>query len=289
MSMSRTLSAALQYAQHGWHVFPCRGKVPATPNGLKDATTNPQSLRRMWFSGANVAIVAGPSNLVIIDVDNKHGVDGTESLARMQRTLCDLPPTLEAGTPNNGQHHFFSEPAGMCIRPSVGKLAPGIDIRAGASYVVATPSVIGGRAYSWTARQAPMHLPSQWVDALRDEPRSTTPTTNPAQTRPNDGRVRAYCLAALRREADALATTASGQRNDTLVRSAARLGGLLATGGIDRIEIETALGWACEQWNARSVRKDSETITRGLDFGSEHPREVDWNDQNDHETRKTNE
>ena len=30
------LAAALQYASRGWRVFPCKGKIPLTPDGQVD-------------------------------------------------------------------------------------------------------------------------------------------------------------------------------------------------------------------------------------------------------------
>jgi hypothetical protein len=38
-------TAALQYAAHGWPVFPVRGKEPRTRHGFKDATVDAGQIR----------------------------------------------------------------------------------------------------------------------------------------------------------------------------------------------------------------------------------------------------
>ena len=106
-SQSRThrvnpcLTAALDYARRGWPVIPlhtltadgcsCRGecssvaKHPRTEHGLKDATTDKETIRRWWqeWPDANVGVVAGAaSGLVVLDVDPRHG--GDESLRELE-------------------------------------------------------------------------------------------------------------------------------------------------------------------------------------------------------------
>ena len=46
----RNLRAALAYAKAGWRVFPCTPgeKVPATSNGVKDATSDEWQIRAWW-------------------------------------------------------------------------------------------------------------------------------------------------------------------------------------------------------------------------------------------------
>ncbi|MDW8069742.1 MAG: bifunctional DNA primase/polymerase, partial [Anaerolineae bacterium] len=43
----RILETALQYATRGWHVLPLKpkNKHPLTPHGVKDATTDPETIR----------------------------------------------------------------------------------------------------------------------------------------------------------------------------------------------------------------------------------------------------
>ena len=74
-SMPSTLGiTALTLAGKGLAVFPCRqrDKRPATVHGLKDATTNAETIRQWWESEPelNVAVATGmPSGIFVLDVD----------------------------------------------------------------------------------------------------------------------------------------------------------------------------------------------------------------------------
>ena len=97
---------ALRYAVRRWHVFPVHwprdgvcscgkpdcgtssAKHPLTPNGLKDATTNPEQIRNWWtrWPYANIGIVTGKvSGIVVVDVDPEKG--GMESWADLQTSM----------------------------------------------------------------------------------------------------------------------------------------------------------------------------------------------------------
>lgn len=131
--------SAARYAERGWPVFPCNGKVPLTEHGMLDATTDPRQVEEWWrqWPGANVAIATGAgSGLVVLDVD---GDEGTESLRRLERDHGDLPRMWSVVTPSGGQHFYFRHP-GREVPSSAGKLGPGLDIRADGGYVIAPPS-----------------------------------------------------------------------------------------------------------------------------------------------------
>src|SRR5262249_31034491 len=111
LRMPAMLRSALTYAGKGMHVFPClpRDKRPATVNGLKAATADPDTIRRLWQHDPqfNIAIATGtPSNIFVLDVD---GVDAEAELRRLEAQHGVLPPTVEVITAR-GRHVYFRMP-----------------------------------------------------------------------------------------------------------------------------------------------------------------------------------
>jgi putative DNA primase/helicase len=86
-------------------------------------------------------------------------------------------------------------------------------------------------------------------------------------------RERTYCLTAIKSEADKLRSTPDGQKHPQLVRSAARLGGLLHTGTITEQEIEAELFDAVKD-RAADPQKARRTIREGIRYGRIHPRQI---------------
>ena len=160
---------ALRYAARGRHVFPVHwprdgvcscgkpdcgkksAKHPLTPNGLTDATTNPEQIRNWWaqWPYANIGIVTGKvSGIVVVDVDPEKG--GMESWVDLQ-DIHGRIDTLTSLTGGGGMHLWFQAPADE-LKSTAGTIAPGIDTRAEGGYVVAPPSLhISGQRYAWEA------------------------------------------------------------------------------------------------------------------------------------------
>ena len=161
---SDLLTAALAYAEHGWHVFPLQtnGKIPlATEDlsvdgqgkegGFKVATTDEITIRTWWtkWPRANIGIATGASYLAVVDMDVKEGKPGRTSWAALMEEIGpENSATLCAMTPTGGQHFYYAA-GGYEIPSSADKLAPGLDMRSRGGYVVAPPSRIGSTEYTW--------------------------------------------------------------------------------------------------------------------------------------------
>jgi hypothetical protein len=145
------LDHALRYAREGCKVFPCAGKVPATPNGFKDATTDEATIKA-WFENLdyNIAMVPGDSGLLVVDVDT----NADPSL------IHQLPPTYVVRTPSGGFHYYYQTNEKFGNK----KLAANIDIRNAAGYVLVPPSP----GYVLIDPRTPVPLPEWVAEKLRN-------------------------------------------------------------------------------------------------------------------------
>ena len=149
------IRTALALAARGFHIFPCRprDKRPATANGLKDATTDPDIIRVWWTQqpDSNVAIATGPaSGIFVVDVD---GLDAEAGLRQLEAEHGALPATVEVITAR-GRHIYFRWPQEP-VRNSAGKIGTHIDVRGDGDYVLCPPSIHpSGRRYSWSVDSA---------------------------------------------------------------------------------------------------------------------------------------
>jgi putative DNA primase/helicase len=111
------LDAALYHAQAGRPVFPCSptDKRPAIPkaaggSGFKDATTDEAQIRAWWarYPDAVPGMPTGARvGVWVLDVDDKPGKTGRETLARLVAAFGALPETVETITATGGSRLFF--------------------------------------------------------------------------------------------------------------------------------------------------------------------------------------
>ncbi len=160
MDNAELLSAALEYAAAGFRVFPLAagGKTPLTGHGFKEATTDPEQVRRWWASrpNANIGIAAGKTAggafLTVVDLDKKpeKGVNGFATLYEWQKENGVLPATLTAKTGGGGYHYYFISHEPFKNGANILGENSGVDIRSEGGYVVAPPSIHkSGARYEW--------------------------------------------------------------------------------------------------------------------------------------------
>lgn len=204
-----TLDDALRLARAGWAVIPLNGKVPRTPHGVKDASTDPRQLLTWWRSGNHNIGARVPDDLIVLDVDPQNG----GSLAELEaRADCALPPTLtvHSGRATGGQHRYHLHPGGPV---SSTRLPPGIDVKTSRGYCVMPPSIhpATGLPYRWESRP-PVALPAQVIALLRPP----APKRPPRSTGRGELPKRALYLARYVEQLD------EGQRNAGLFWAACR-------------------------------------------------------------------
>lgn len=153
--MGAILDYALDYAEAGYAVIPVKpsDKAPYTAHGLKEATTDPETIRGWWnrWPDANVAVACGKvsHDIIVLDVDVKQGKNGLQSVTAWQAAHDYFPETVVAHTPSGGYHYFFrvSDPG---IYKNRVEAIPGVDIRGDGAYVVVYPSANeSGKMYTW--------------------------------------------------------------------------------------------------------------------------------------------
>lgn len=134
------LQSALDLARRGFRVFPLEvgGYTPAVKGWQQLATRDEDQIRKVWSARAfNIGVATG-DGLLVTDVDNKNGKNGTAALK-----AYGLPPeafdTFTVQTPTGGFHVYFSGPD---VTNSVGRLGDGLDVRSAGGYVVGPGSVL---------------------------------------------------------------------------------------------------------------------------------------------------
>lgn len=246
---SDLLNHALDYARRGWRVLPLHScaegtctcgnpkctspaKHPLIPNGVHGATTDEATVRYWWTESpdANVGVAAG-KGLLVIDIDAKS--NGLKSLAELEAQHGALPTTPTVATGGGGKHFYLRLPEGATISNRAG-VAPGIDVRSDAGYVVAPPSLhASGHRYEWTVPpETPLADVPPWLLAMLGEA-----SARPAKT--------TKCLTlTVQVSGEDLEThrgACEGQRNAVLCR----LIGVHLARGDDPNDIEAlALAWA---------------------------------------------
>ena len=183
------MTDALALAADGYRVFPLvyGDKRPATPNGFKDAVSEPDDVARLFGKARrNIGIATG-YGLTVVDVDEYKG-----------GALPDgLPPTRVIRTGSGGTQHYYRTPIDAGIRDSVAKVAPAVDIRSDGGYVVgpgshlfAANSKVGRDGDYVVEDDEPIaDMPPEWIERCKAAVASGfVPLTDDALPQAGEGR-----------------------------------------------------------------------------------------------------
>jgi len=165
-------SALAQYwIEQGYSIFPV-GSNKKPHNGYKWGDypiTDISEAALRWNGGnkgAGVGIITGKkSNLLVLDIDNKNGVDGSASLEELEMQYGKLPETFMVQTPSGGYHYYFKyNDCGLTIDAGV---LEGVDYRGESGYVVAAGSLTKDGQYTIVSDHPVANAPKWLVDVLK--------------------------------------------------------------------------------------------------------------------------
>ncbi len=274
-------TAAAQYAANGYRVFPLepRGKTPRTEHGVKDATTDAETVARWWraMPDANIGIATG-QGLLVLDID---GADGAASLAELEDLFGPLPktPTQKTG---KGRHYLFKVDGP--VKNSASRIGKGIDTRGDGGYIVGGPSIHpNGDAYAWDPDARPPKLdaapcPAWILDALRPKisERASVQAEPPAEA--DRDTLSRYANSALDQEFANVSGAGKGTRNRTLNAAAFSLGQLVGAGLLPEPLVISTLQTAaqnCGYLAEEGPQHVDRIIASGLAAGIAKPRVVE--------------
>lgn len=281
------LAAAVDYAARGFPVFPifemsdgqcsclagatCRdpGKHPRTTGGFKAATTDPEKIRAWWTRWPNANIGISTRRLFVLDSDPGHA--GDETLAGLLAENGELPKTPMARSGGRGLHLYFKEPK-EGARCSVGKIGPGLDVRAQGGYIIAPPSNHrSGGTYTWLDdldKVDPAEPPAWLVDLARRPEAKIDDNPPPIKRSKSTG---GYGRKILEGNCRVIAAAPERSRNNTLNREAFWIGRIVGNGDISEPDALSALHVAGE---ACGLGEDevTTTVARALQAGITQPR-----------------
>jgi len=293
---TRLLTAALDAAQRGWHVFPLRpgSKQPAlhgadrctTTGDCADghlkweqrATTDPHRIAQCWENHpANIAIATGPSGLLVVDLDmpkttngsNGKGSSDAPGGAATFKALCEragqaVPDTYRVRTASGGQHLYFAVPDGVRLSNTARTIGELVDTRAWGGYVVAAGSITPTGAYEALSAPVVAPVPAWLLSILQPAPRVVQAPSGPVTAQS-----RSYADTALANETRNVVSAQQGGREAALFRAARALGRLIAWGDLPRHTVEQALQEAGESTGLTAAECRS-TLRSALNWSITH-------------------
>jgi len=179
-------ATALSLARAGFAIFPCQSGGPKAKQPMpfikwREVSTTAEAQILQWWRkwpDAAIGLDLAKCGLIVIDADRHGEADGVEAFGKLMSDHGFDPDSAPlVATPNQGNHHFFRQPAGKQLGNGRGTLPTGVDVRGHGGYVVAPGTVMqDGRLYELFGdlSQTP-ELPAwllEIVEAKRDVPRA---------------------------------------------------------------------------------------------------------------------
>jgi len=266
-----TYEWAQAYARLGWHLHPLLPRSKRPPYGTH-GYLDAQPAATFWRShpNYNIAAACGASQIVVLDIDPRHGGSLAAVVERLGQAATD---TVQQRSGGGGWHIFYQLPAGCTIRKAQLPELPGCEVLGAGRSIVLTPSIHpGGGLYRWAAGCSPFEcgmllLPSCLSDMLQEQHRRW-PVTSRRSVGPQCRS--AYGRAMLRGCLDELRGLAEGERNDKLYLVSLRLGRAVAGGLLDERVVRGELAVAGHSLGLPG-REVQDTVRSGLQAGLRRP------------------
>jgi hypothetical protein len=220
-------------------LFPAKYKAGHKPlcKWGTQSSSDPATIEK-WakkYASAYFCIALKQSGLLVVDVDDKGGRDGSASLSVLEMCYDDIPATLTVNTPSGGRHFVYKVPPGFEYCTGANRLDTGLDIP------VMTPlpgSEVTGKGLYTVVVDQPIADAPAWLLGLVARPAELeAPLLPPTASLESS----AYGLAALASECERLAETEEGQRNHALNESAFKMARLCAGGELVLEDVEHEL------------------------------------------------
>jgi hypothetical protein len=287
------INIARDLARRGWSVVPIehREKAPKLRDWQK-LRLGEADLPQYFFNGQpmNIGVLLGEPSGELVDIDLDHTRARELADDYLPATGCTFGRT---SAPRSHRLYRVNQP----INTAKHKAANGsmiVELRSTGCQTIAPGSTHpSGERIEWHDNGEPAEVdPGELADAVKRlsdavKGEADEPDTSPVEALGEDeaqnlnryagqGSGEGYAEAALRREVAAVESTERGGRNDRLNTAAFNLGQLIASGALDRDQVERELFAAAEHCGL--VADDGErqalrTIASGIEAGLQHPRD----------------
>jgi hypothetical protein len=273
------LDAALRYMSRLGPVFACGpDKTPLIKDWPNRASLDARQIAEWWrrWPQALIAMPTGErTNLCVLDIDVKNGVDGLATYATLDCPIMPVTPTVI--TRSGGQHLYFARPFGG-FRNTTGArgrgVGAGLDWRADSGFVILPSPGSGYRWGRWHFGNCdPIPIPC----GLRPREPERVASTHPVKpTRV----LSPYAESALDDACRRIIAAPAGEQETTLNGESFSIGTLAGAGVMPVDFARRVLVWAARQmrdydhrrpWRAEEIETK---VARAFSDGVRHPREA---------------